>query len=274
MSFLRVAELFRSNPTERLGDFPRIIYTLWIQGEAAAPDLVRFNWDRWSRLNRDYELVILDGPAALRRIGAFPIDPGTLAPQAFSDVLRAKLLADAGGVWTDASVFPVVPLSEWLDRCLAGASFFAYEAPGGDRPISSWFLAARRNSPIMAAWWAAVRAYWSRGRALALDGEGRPVIPDDPAAAVAPAGSAPADTYYYFWFHYLFAHLCATDRSFRHAWGRCSRKSALPPHGLQDLLARHPDASEEQIAAAARSAEVQKLDWKVSYPLDLLSRVS
>jgi len=273
MFSLRVGNLFRRNRTERLGHFPKRIYSLWMQGESAAPDLVKFNWDRWSRLNPDFELVILDGTAALRRIGSFPIDPGRLAPQAFSDVLRAKLLADAGGVWTDASVFPVIPLSDWIDRCLTGSTFFAYEAPGKDRPISSWFLVAREDSLIMRAWWDALLAYWYKPRGIALDKEGRARIPDDPPGAVAPGRGALADTYPYFWFHYLFAYLCETNQSFQQEWARCSRKSALPPHRLQGLFSHDPDARGADIVRESRTAEVQKLNWQIPYPLALLAQV-
>ncbi len=273
MSFSRVAELLGRSRREPVGKLPRRIYSLWIQGESAAPDLVRLNWDRWARLNPDFELVVLDGAAARQHIGTFPIDLRTLSPQAFSDVLRAKLLADEGGIWTDASVLPVVPLAEWIDRCLEGCTFFAYEAPGKDRPIASWFLAARQQSVIMSEWWRAIREYWRRPRVLAVDEDGRWRIPEDPAGAVAPRGGGAEDAYYYFWFHYLFAHLCESKPAFRNAWARCSRKSAMPPHRLQGLLHQCPDLELDTLATEARSAEMQKLNWRASYPLELLDRL-
>lgn len=273
MSFSRVFDWLRSYKTARPGRFPRRIYSLWIQGEVAAPDLVRLNWDRWSRLNPDYDLIIFDQASAIQRIGDFPIDLTGLSHQAFSDVLRAKLLAEAGGVWTDASVFPVVPLSNWIDACLDNSSFFAYEAPGADRPISSWFLAARQNSPIMRAWWDALIAYWYKPREVDLDDSGQILIPTDPAAAVAPGDGATRDRYPYFWFHYLFAHLAASSRPFQEAWDQCCRKPASAPHRLQGLLRKNPGVSLEALVQEASSSEMQKLDWRASYPLDLLARV-
>jgi hypothetical protein len=270
MSFSRFAEWLSSNKVARASGFPKRIYSLWIQGEDAAPDLVRFNWDRWSRLNPDYELVILDGPSALRHIGQFPIDPGHLSHQAFSDVLRAKLLADTGGVWVDASVFPVIPLAEWIDECLARSSFFAYEAPGDDRPLSSWFLAAHENSLIMKEWWSAVITYWRQPRILIMDESGRIAIPDDPVEAVKPKTGDLQDRYYYFWFHYLFAYLSATSPAFQAEWMRGCRKPASEPHRLQGFMIHNPDADAEALAGQARSAEMQKLNWRVSYPLDLI----
>jgi hypothetical protein len=273
MFFSRVAELIASPLRERLGPFPRRIYSLWIQGEDAAPDLVKLNWNRWARLNPDYDFMILDGETAREKIGPFPIDLDSLSAQAFSDVLRARLLADGGGIWTDASVFPVVPLRDWIDRCLEECTFFAYEAPGADRPISSWFLAARERSLIMRLWWEAIRTYWAKPRVLALDEAGQWRIPDDPAEAVAPHGGGEEGVYYYFWFHYLFAYLCADKPAFRNAWARCSHKSAMPPHRLQGVLHARPDLPFGALAKEARSAEVQKLSWRASYPLELLARL-
>lgn len=273
MFFSRAAELLAVPSSEGLGPFPRRIYSLWIQGGDAAPNLVKLNWDRWARLNPDYELVILDGETARKQIGPFPVDLDSLTAQAFSDVLRAKLLADGGGIWTDASVLPVVPLTDWIDRSLEGCSFFAYEAPGKDRPISSWFLAAREKSLIMRLWWEAIREYWEKPRVLALDETGRRRKPDDPAKAVSPHGVSDDGIYYYFWFHYLFAYLCADKPAFRNSWARCSPKSAMPPHRLQGVLRRHPDLPFDALGREARSAEMQKLNWRASYPLDLLARL-
>ena len=60
---------------------------------------------------------------------------------------------DDGGVWVDASVVPVKPLSQWLGDALTEAGFFAFERPGPDRPISSWFLAATPRNLIFREWW-------------------------------------------------------------------------------------------------------------------------
>ncbi len=270
MSFSRIFERFRDASTSRRGRLPKRIYSLWIQGESSAPDLVRLNWDRWSKLNPEYELIILDRAAALERIGPFPIDPGALSHQAFSDVLRARLLSETGGVWADASVLPIVPLSQWLEDCVPEHEFFAYAAPGLDRPIASWFLAARDDSLIMQAWWDALLAYWCKPRSLLLDERGTIVIPANPAAAVAPNDGALHDRYYYFWFHYLFAHLIATTPAVREVWAQCCRKPASAPHRLQGLLRGNPNPPATELEAEAHTAEMQKLDWRASYPLDLL----
>jgi hypothetical protein len=274
MSFSPFDKFFHRTKTLHPGSFPRRIYSLWIQGESSAPDLVKFNWDRWSHLNPDFELVILDEQAALGHIGDFSIDPRCLTPQAFSDVLRAKLLASSGGIWIDASVFPVVPLADWIDRSLDGCSFFAYAAPADDRPIASWFLAARETSLIMSEWWGAVCSYWDRPRKLARNEKRQIVIPENPVEAVSPESGAKDNQYYYYWFHYLFSYLCSSNKKFRSAWQKCARKSANPPHALQRYLRLHPGANAAQITTQARLAEMQKLNLRFSYPLEALAQVA
>jgi hypothetical protein len=272
MSFSQDVNISKIHAVGKLGSFPKCIYSLWIQGESTAPDLVKLNWDRWSHLNPEYELKILDGIEARSCIGNFPIDLNALSPQAFSDVLRARLLADFGGVWADASVFPVMPLSEWIDHCLKSCTFFAYATPARDRPISSWFLAARKDSIIMKMWWKAVETYWFKPRKLIHNPKyDRKPIAKDPVNAVALSGGALDDSYYYFWFHYLFAYLCRMNKEFDRAWAACSRKSAQAPCKLQEFFKIYPRASFDVVAEVARLAEVQKLNLRVRYPLDLLA---
>lgn len=266
-------EFSRPDRPVQPGGFPKRIYSLWIQGEASAPDVVKLNWERWSRFNPDYELVVLNLEEALERIGSFPIDLTSLPPQAFSDVLRAKLLKEGGGVWVDASVFPVRPLSDWLDSCLQGCSFFAYEAPAEDRPVSSWFLAAREGSTIASAWWDAAAAYWTRKRTLVTDYDGHGLIPKNPVEAVAPDGGAQKDGYPYFWFHYLFAYLLATDPFFKDAWEACRKKPASVPHSLQVLFRQNSCPTPEEIVTVGRLADMQKMDWRTPYPVQLLDNI-
>ncbi|MCA8834560.1 MAG: capsular polysaccharide synthesis protein, partial [Proteobacteria bacterium] len=108
---------------------PNKIYCLWLQGRENAPELVRINFDRWERLNPDYELVVLDKTTAQPYLADFPIDPNKLTVQTFSDILRVRLLAQTGGIWTDASVYPVKPLSKWLHTHMQRQTFFAYTNP-------------------------------------------------------------------------------------------------------------------------------------------------
>jgi tetratricopeptide (TPR) repeat protein len=245
----------------------KTIYSLWLQGRDAAPDLVRLNFERWTALNPDYQLKVLDRRDVDELFEGVDLPIWDLPIQALSDVVRARLLRDNGGVWVDATVFPVEPLSQWLDDAFTEAGFFAFERPGPDRMISSWFLAATPRHLILREWWRQIERFWSKPRRLMEK------TPADPVASVSPAGSTDSDQFPYFWFHYLFQYLVESHTEFAEAWSRCTKMGAGPPHRLQELFANAPNPSSAEIRSAANAAPMQKLTWRVSYPLDVLACV-
>ena len=243
MSFSPVYEWFRLrlkwNSLGRKGK----IFSLWLDGEEKAPEIVRLNLARWRALNPDYKLIVLDEAEALKEIGAFPMDLRTLSKQAFSDVLRIKLLAKYGGIWIDATVFPVRPLSEWLPSQLTETKLFLFANPGPDRRVSSWFIVAPKGSYLVRSWAAAVDAYWGSPTPLTtkvLD------IPEDPVTAIRKNSSSPdaEKGYFYFWFHYLFAETCDRDPACSREWSLSSPLQADDAHRLQVLLAETEGATE------------------------------
>jgi hypothetical protein len=248
---------------------PRVIYSLWLQGEKQAPDIVRLVFQRWSSLNPNYELRILDGEDVDELLRGLPIAPRVMTVQALSDVARMGLLVE-GGVWVDATVFPIAPLDSWLPDVMKDSGFFAFERPGVDRPVASWFIAAEPNHLLTTKWWREVKRFWSKPRSLATyDGE---VIPPNPIWEVTPDGGAMKDEHPYFWFHYLFAYLLDNDADFATNWKSCSKWWADPPaYRLQALLQGDKQPSNEAIAETARCEPMHKLNWRHKYPLDILA---
>lgn len=244
-----------------MGTIPRIIYSLWQQGRDEAPGIVRLNFERWSLLNPGYRLEIFDQPAAETVLADLPLSLTQLTPQAFSDVLRARLLLQTGGIWADASVFPTQSLDDWLPSVTGASGFFAFERPGPDRPISSWFLAATADNAMIRAWWQKVRNYWSSPRTLRVG------IPDDPVGAVTDW----KHSFPYFWFHYLFQELLDRDEEFASAWANCKKVPANAPCIMQRRMAEKLEIGLEEITHIATLAPVHKLDWRNPYPLELLA---
>lgn len=244
---------------------PRVIYSLWLDGSETAPEMVRLNLARWRRLNPSYEIRVFDRGDAAALLEGAKVSVDDLTPQALSDLVRARVLAGKGGIWTDASVFPMQPLDEWLCPIMDNrGGFFAFERPGPDRIISSWFLASTSNNPILREWWKEADRFWSAPKRLT------DATPIDPVASVSPQ-SASDDTYAYFWFHYLFQYVVETNTEVADLWSACARLPAGPPHRLQTLFLENPLASPAEIRQAAAAAPVQKLNWRASYPLDTLS---
>jgi mannosyltransferase OCH1-like enzyme len=93
-----------------------VIYSAWLQGAAQAPSVVQSCFQRWARLNPEYQLHVLEASDATALLAGakFPAMP----PQALSDILRVKLLLEHGGLWEDATLLP--PSCRLRPGCRAG----------------------------------------------------------------------------------------------------------------------------------------------------------
>ena len=283
---------------------PKVIFAYWHSGERSAPPLVRMCLDRWRRLNPDFELRVLtaeDADAALR---GMRMCFSTMSVQAFTDVLRTRLLQD-GGVWIDATVFPVRPLTGWLDE-IGDDRTILLRSPGGYRSISSWFIVAETGSPLMERLWSAVARYWRpRGRlcrpferpSLA---SGRRTVPtriargllrnlgphrmpkpdayfsisddmaaDDPGILDIVTDGAEgrwSGVYPYFWFHMIVSAVVTQDAAIEAYWQGCPEYDAGRAHAVQNRLIEDPDAPLEDLVRLAGQSPVQKLKWQAEFP--------
>lgn len=286
--FLHVT--FRLNHIEmKTNVLPKVIYSLWLQGEDNAPDLVKLNFKKWRDLNPSYTLIVLNEASCEQYINHLSIDRAQLSLQAKSDIIRLKLLHRHGGIWADASVLPTRPLAEWIDLATEQMGFFAYAREGTVLPISSWFLAARPSSLIITKWDSLVDAYWAYER-KPIHTEGNQFqVPNDPKSIMLPFENAAA--YPYFWVHHLFGILVETDEEFANCWANRTQKSALPPHALAEYFQRKSkkkrglrlvkqklqnyfgESQPDAIGRICNEAEMQKLDWRRDYQLALLANL-
>lgn len=251
---------------------PRTIWSLWSEGRERAPELSNRCFNAWENLNPGWKLNVLDSAQALEIVGHLPDHVRHLPIQALSDIIRIHLLKQHGGIWVDATVWPTSPLERWLDDARP-TGFFAFERPGPDRPISSWFLCAPPGHSLITTWAEAVNTFWQRERSPIASQNGRPVIPADPAASVAPERNGDSGAYPYFWFHYLFGYCLDAHSTFRETWQNSPKLPAAPAHILQrkcaELLRAHP----AQIRLAAEASVMQKLDWRNGDHLTLLRQL-
>ena len=214
----------------------KVIWTCWLQGPAHAPELVQKCLSSWEERNPDWEVRRLDASTALQfapALATFDLASRTVTSASLSDILRISLLHEYGGVWADATLFCNHSLDDWLPQVF-DEGFFAFDRPGPDRWLSSWFLAATPGHPVIAAWARAVHDYWSE--------------------------RTQADRY--FWFHGLFQKICEADAQIEAIWRRVPKISADGPHRIQ------------QLGMASRACDTaEQVDWstpcfKLTYRYD------
>lgn len=252
---------------------PKVIWSLWLDGEDNAPPLSQLVFECWKKLNPSWELRVLDKSDLASLLNSYPGHVLDLPPQALSDILRCRLLSDEGGVWVDASVLPVRPLDDWLPN-QSPMGFFAYDKPGPDRPIASWLLAATPTHEVLLKWEREVRRFWAEPRLLQMDPRKGNALVDNPTLCVSPQGAAGTGSYPYFWFHYIFGYLVETQSHFRALWQATPKLSAIPPHQLQNLLKTRPDGDTTGLSETYfEAAHVHKLDWRQNLPESFVTEI-
>ena len=148
----------------------KIIWSYWDQGLDEAPEIVKQSIRQWKKLHPDWEVNILNKYNIHDFISPLPIKESVLNRMTLahkSDLLRVKLLAEYGGVWTDATCFPLKKMDDWLFENLNSGFFFFYK-PGSDRIISNWFIAAEKNNLLLKKLYKNLISYWNNNSFINL----------------------------------------------------------------------------------------------------------
>lgn len=140
------------------------IFSIWLQGEDAAPEIVKACW-RSIRHNCTQELVVLDDVSLWKWI-ELPDHimhlwkSGRMKPAHFSDICRIELLYRYGGIWFDATDFVTSPVPAWV----IDEDFFIYiggkAVKGALSFVQNCFFRAKKGNYILKVWREAVFAYW------------------------------------------------------------------------------------------------------------------
>ena len=218
----------------------KVIWMLWLQGYENAPEIVRISHDNWKRMNPDYQMIMLDAKTSADYMPAEEharIFSQQKPPEAISNEIRLALLHFHGGLWADATTLCIKPLDSWLSNH-ATRGFFAFDRPGPNRMLSTWFLASSKANPATSAWRNATVDYW----------QGR------------------TERHTYFWLHLLFATCYETDPQVRQIWDNTVKISAVHPfHFGPNAKALHnPISATYQNALRDPPAPVFKLTHKVT----------
>jgi len=228
----------------------KTVWLLWLQGWHEAPWLVRKVAESWEINNPDWniEYVTLDNlDNYISDIPYLYHDDKDLTPVNKSDIIRLSLLKNHGGVWADATLLCMQPLTPWIEAAVRPAGLWMYHgaSPGmrDKSPLlrarhgpASWFIASERDSLMIREWKRIVDQYWSV----------RSKVHD------------------YFWLDFMFGELVAKNTQFREKWMRAPYVSCGAEgqsHMLGDGLMVSSDSETKKILAE-RPPYVLKLCWK------------
>jgi hypothetical protein len=251
---------------------PRTIWFLWFQGLDNAPEVVRACHQSWVTRNPGWRVVSLDD-RTIPEFASVDYRAGSLAglsPNHRSDLLRLDLLASHGGVWADSTAFCVQPLDDWLPASL-GSGFFAFDRPGPDRLLSTWFLAAEQGNILVARLFERMLDYWA-GHQFRHGGRQIPAkvatrllqrSPRGRAAWFSPVLRDWLALSPYYALHYGFEKLVRDDPECARIWAGTPRISADGPHRLfrSGLLA--PASAQLRADIDGRGVPVYKTTWKL-----------
>jgi hypothetical protein len=256
-------------------DLPKKIWFLWLQGLDDAPLVIKKCYESWVKHNPGWELILLDESS----IGEYiPFNSPNITKQALSDILRINLLAQHGGVWVDATCFCMKPLDGWLyDNMSTG--FFAFNKPGPDRMIASWFIACNKYNFIATTYQKLVNSYWTENPKLTfIEDSGWRFLNKKLSKMSTQVWFSPLVTntlkvYPYFWFHYMFANAYLRLKSFREQWDSTPKISADIPHSLQFAGLLNTLTPEVKQEIDSKTAPVYKLTWKYELQADLTGSI-
>ena len=162
-NWLQAADNVPVTPVIR-NDHEERIFTLWLQGEEQAPDIVKSCFAS-IRKHCTQPLVILDGKTVFDWI-TLPeaivekYRAGKIKPAHFADICRVELLHTYGGYWLDSTCYVSAPIPAWITE----HDFFVFMAGekvhGNYSFIQNCFIRVRKGSYLLEAWRAMILDYW------------------------------------------------------------------------------------------------------------------
>lgn len=149
------------------------VWVCWLQGMENAPELVQRCYASLQENLPDREIILLTEDN-YRNFIAFPehiqtkIDSGIITRTHMSDLLRLELLLNYGGTWIDATVFCS---GKNIPAYMLDSELFVFQSlkPGLDghaTALSSWFMTACTNHPILALTKALLYCYWEKKNSM------------------------------------------------------------------------------------------------------------
>lgn len=218
------------------------VWTLWLQGEDQAPEIVRVCFESLRQYLPDKRVVVLDAHS-MREVVDMPThivekyEAGIISRTHFSDLLRLELMTSMGGTWVDSTVW----LSGKPSTFVTESDLFLFQnlKPGLDGKsisISNWLITAQAPSRILLLTKGLLYRYWARYDRI-----------DD-----------------YFIFHYL---MQLAIETYPEEWSNVIPSSNSLPHVL--LLRLGEPFNQAVFDGVCRQTSIHKLTYKGLDQVDL-----
>lgn len=141
----------------------KTIWMCWFQGKnhKSIRKLNATCLRKWQSLNPEWQVNILDNTTIEKYVPEyFDILKRAKYKRGRphrADLLRLLLLSRYGGVWADASLYPVTKLDDWLHDAINYTGFFTYRFSPRNRNRETvvWFLAVNQPNHILVKAWCA-----------------------------------------------------------------------------------------------------------------------
>ena len=138
--------------------FPHVVWTYWDKDEL--PEVVRMCVSTWTRWNPTYRAIVLTPSNVREFVPTSLLDDIPWmreSPQMQADCVRAYVLMEHGGVWSDATVFCTGPFPAQADMDSGKFEFVGYHINRfRTSPVFSvlenWWFAAAVRSRFMREW--------------------------------------------------------------------------------------------------------------------------
>jgi hypothetical protein len=155
-------------------DINKTIWILWFQGWADAPWTVQNAKKSWEIHNPDWNIVFLDEKNIYDYLDNidFIMNRRDVALATKADYIRLALLSKYGGIWTDANVFCLQPLNDWIHMALDTVGVWMYHGyslkVGVEKGCAVWFIASLKGNELIEKWRIGLAKYWD-GRGSDID---------------------------------------------------------------------------------------------------------
>jgi mannosyltransferase OCH1-like enzyme len=190
----------------------KVIWICWLQGYDNANNIVKACIKSVREHSNGYDVILIT-EKNINSYVRFPdyiikkYKKGLITRTHFSDLLRVLLLVNYGGVWLDATVF----LTDNIPEKILKSELFMFKTSilGYDfLPASSWFIAAKKNNPILKKLLNVLLSFWEKEEEMP----------------------------HYYLFHIALLLLIKYDKESIELWEKILYKNNSEPHVLQSRL--------------------------------------